>query len=119
MSERAQVKTNSVKQINTPIQDTLIFLPSLRNRSIVFLINRNLFGHQTPPLTLVPSRLHKQPLESILQAPNMEANTKQIPPSEWDRHREAIVELRRLGIILEGEEEIMAIMKRVHGFEAR
>jgi Clr5 domain len=49
----------------------------------------------------------------------MEAYTKHIPPSEWDRHREAIVRLRRSGIILEGEEGIMAIMKRDHGFEAR
>ena len=49
----------------------------------------------------------------------MEANTKYIPPSEWDRYKETIVSLRRSGIILEGEEGIVAIMKRDHGFEAR
>jgi hypothetical protein len=49
----------------------------------------------------------------------MEANTKHIPPREWDRYKETIISLRRSGIILEGEEGIMAIMKRDHGFEAR
>jgi len=49
----------------------------------------------------------------------MEANTKHIPPSEWECYRETIVRMRRLGIILEGEEGIVAIMKRDHGFDAR
>jgi len=49
----------------------------------------------------------------------MASNTKPIAPSEWERHRETIVSLRRSGIILEGEDGIIATMKRDYGFIAR
>ena len=49
----------------------------------------------------------------------MACNTRQIVPSDWERHKEAIVNLRRSRIILEGEGGIMATMMKDHGFIAR
>ncbi|EXJ71123.1 uncharacterized protein A1O5_06117 [Cladophialophora psammophila CBS 110553] len=46
------------------------------------------------------------------------STSKHILPGEWERHRDRIVGLRRSGTILEGDDGIMAIMKREHGFVA-
>ena len=56
---------------------------------------------------------------SVSPAPDMATNTKQITSADWERHREIIVGLRRSGIILEGDDGIIATMKRDHGFIAR
>ena len=49
----------------------------------------------------------------------MASNTKQIASTEWERHKEVIISLRRSGIVLEGGDGIIATMKKNHGFIAR